>query len=553
LIRATVARIEAARRRLPENVRILGWVSLANDAASELAYPIVPLFLTITLGAPVAAVGIVEGIAEAIATGVRLLSGWLSDRMGDRRRPWIVGGYAASTAARALLAAAPAWGWVLGARVVDRLGKGARSTPRDALIRDSTPREMYGTSFGYHRAMDTAGAIVGPLVAVIMLAAAVSLRTILWVAFAVGLLVLVVLRRIREAPVSARQKSGVAIKREPLSTGFWAALSVWVVFSLGNSSDAFLILRARDLGLAVLLVVLAYAIYNVVYASLSWPLGALSDRRRRGLVIGGGLFVFALVYLGFAVADASWAVWPLFAFYGIYIAATEGVARAWVADQLNDRSAVGTAYGIFFAATAGAALVASVVAGVLWTYVSPRAPFYLGAATAAAALVLLLAYSAYAAAEARIVRALLAGGAILCVAGAIAAAVEHGRIADAFRTTRAEALPAALVRGCTAEPSARLARADLPRGFPKPTGVVYAAQRRAGPTTIVSGFFRGGVAAAKRDYVERFPSAGYDVLRSELDPADAEVAFAGHDTTGQVKLTQECRDRTHVAITVRPE
>src|SRR5262249_3426704 len=154
------------------------------------------LFLTITLGAPVAVVGLVEGVAEAVATVMRLVSGWVSDRMGERRKPWIVGGYGASTVARAMLAAAPAWGWVLGARIADRLGKGARSVRRDALIRDSTPRAAYGASFGYHRAMDTIGAIAGPLVAVILLELSVSLRTILWVAFAFGLVVLVVLRRV---------------------------------------------------------------------------------------------------------------------------------------------------------------------------------------------------------------------------------------------------------------------------------------------------------------------------------------------------------------------
>ena len=156
-----LARIETARKRLPANVRKLGWISLANDAASELAYPIVPLFLTVTLGAPVAIVGLIEGIAEALATGVRLLSGWVSDRMGDRRKPWIIGGYGASTVARAMLAAAPGWGLVLAGRIVDRFGKGARTTPRDALIRDSTPPGCRGSSFGYHRAMDTAGAISG--------------------------------------------------------------------------------------------------------------------------------------------------------------------------------------------------------------------------------------------------------------------------------------------------------------------------------------------------------------------------------------------------------
>src|SRR4051812_31099520 len=195
-----VGRVVAAQQRLPLNVRVLGWVSLANDAASELAYPIVPLFLSLTLGAPVVLIGVIEGIAEAMALGFRLVSGWLSDRAGDRRRPWIVAGYALSTGARAIIAAAPPWGWVLAGKVVDRVGKGARSTPRDALIRDSTSKPLMGAAFGYHRAMDTVGAVIGPLLAVALLEAGLSLRSILWFAVIPGLLTLVLVRRVREAP-----------------------------------------------------------------------------------------------------------------------------------------------------------------------------------------------------------------------------------------------------------------------------------------------------------------------------------------------------------------
>ena len=173
------ARARRARLALPRNVRALSWVSFANDAASELAYPIVPLFLTVTLGAPVAAVGLIEGVAEGIAVGLRGVSGWLSDRWGERRLPWVAGGYSASAAGRVALAAAPAWGWILAARVVDRLGKGARTPPRDALIRDSTPAPLLGSAFGYHRALDTAGAVVGPLAAVALLAAGMSFRNVL--------------------------------------------------------------------------------------------------------------------------------------------------------------------------------------------------------------------------------------------------------------------------------------------------------------------------------------------------------------------------------------
>jgi MFS family permease len=381
-------RLNAARRALPRNVRALSWVSFANDAASELAYPIVPLFLTVTLGAPVAAVGLIEGLAEGISVGLRGLSGWLSDRWGERRLPWIVGGYAGSAGGRVIVAAAPAWGWVLVGRIVDRLGKGARTPPRDALIRDSTSPRLLGAAFGYHRALDTAGAVVGPLAAVALLALGLSFRQVLWVAVVPGLVALLLLRAVREARPPAAS-AAVDFGNEPLPRAYWTVLTIWVVFSLGNSSDVFLLLRAKELGLGATLVVLAYALYNLVYAGLSWPLGALSDRRRRESVLAGGLLVFVLVYLGFAVASASWAVWPLLALYGAYVAATEGVAKAWVADRVPGR-AIGTAFGIFSAATGAALLVASVAAGLLWTHVSPAAPFVLGAVSAALALLLLL-------------------------------------------------------------------------------------------------------------------------------------------------------------------
>jgi len=369
-------------------VRALSWVSFANDAASELAYPVVPLFLTVTLGAPVAAVGLIEGLAEGIAVGLRGLSGWLSDRWGGRRLPWVTGGYAGSAAGRVLVAAAPAWGWVLGGRVVDRLGKGARTPPRDALIRDSTPAPLLGAAFGYHRALDTAGAVVGPLAAVALLAAGVSFRNILWIAIAPGFVALLLLRAVREARATPGAAPAAPVARNALPRSFWIVLSIWVVFSLGNSSDVFLLLRAKELGLGTTLVVLAYSLYNLVYASLSWPLGALSDRRRREGVLAGGLLVFALVYLGFALAPGPWAVWPLLALYGAYVAATEGVAKAWVADQVPGR-AIGTAFGVFSAASGAALLLASVAAGLLWSHVSPAAPFVLGACAAGLAVVLL--------------------------------------------------------------------------------------------------------------------------------------------------------------------
>lgn len=386
------ARLAASRRRIPANVRSLSWVSFANDLASEMLYPIVPLFLTITLGAPVAVLGLIEGIAEGVAVGLRGVAGRLSDLGRGRRRPWIAAGYGASAVGRPIVAAAPAWGFVLAGRLVDRAGKAARTAPRDALIRDSTPHRLVGAAFGYHRALDTAGAVIGPLVAVGLLAAGLSMRGVLWLAVLPGAMAALLVLRVREASRrSPPEPARAGADRPALPRAFWMVLAIWVVFSLGNSSDVFLILRAENLGVGTTLTVLAYALYNLVYASLAWPFGALSDHVPRPAVVAAGLAVYVLVYLGFALASGPLAIWPLFVVYGIYIAATEGVARAWVADYAPE-GAVGTAYGLFAAASGGALLVASVVAGVLWSQVGPAAPFAVGAAAAAVALLFLVVF-----------------------------------------------------------------------------------------------------------------------------------------------------------------
>jgi MFS family permease len=368
-------------RRIPANVRAVSVVSLVNDIASELAYPVVPLFLTIVLGAPVAVLGLIEGIAEGVAVGLGTVSGWVSDRAGGRRVPWIATGYSLTAISRAAVAAAQHWGLVLAGRLVDRTGKAVRTAPRDALIRDSTTPELRGASFGFHRALDTTGATIGPLVAVALLAGGASLRTVLWISVGPGLLAVLLVRRVREAPVQPD-----APQVEPrLRPGFWWVVAGATVFSLGNSSNAFLLLRADDLGLSATLVILAYALYNLVYASFSWPLGALSDRIPRGTVLAGGIVVYALVYAGLALASGSWAVWPLFALYGLFVAATDGVLKAWVGDQVDGPMA-GTAYGMYAGLVGGALLVASILAGILWEVVSPSAAFWAGAAFAVLSL-----------------------------------------------------------------------------------------------------------------------------------------------------------------------
>jgi MFS family permease len=368
----------------------MGWTSLVNDAASELLYPVLPLYLVVTLHAPAAAVGLVEGAAGAASQIVGYVVGRRSDRI-HRRLPFVWAGYTLSNIAKPLVALAPAWGWVLGARVLDRTGKGVRTAPRDALLRDSSDPDRVGATFGYHRFMDSAGATVGPLLALALLAAGLSLREVIAFSVVPAVLTMFVLPAVREAAPRADPTSAPPPTRK-LPRAFWAFAAAWVVFSLGNSADVFLLLRSRDLGLSATAVVIAYALYNTLYSGLSWPLGHLSDRLGRRRVLAAGLVVFAAVYAGFGLATGSVVVWPLFALYGCYMGATDGVARALVADVAPERLRA-TAQGTFRLLTGGSEVVASIVAGVLWSSVAPGAVFALGAGAAVTGLVLLLAWS----------------------------------------------------------------------------------------------------------------------------------------------------------------
>ncbi|MDX6593782.1 MAG: hypothetical protein QOJ13_2978 [Gaiellales bacterium] len=376
------------RSGINRNVWAMGWTSLLNDASSELLYPVLPLFLTVTLGAPPAAVGAVEGAADAASQVIGLQVGKRSDRL-RRRLPFIWIGYALSNIAKPLVALAPAWGWVLGARVLDRTGKGIRTAPRDALLRDSSEPGRSGATFGFHRFMDSLGAVIGPLLALALLEAGLSLREVILVAVVPAVLTMFALRRIREMPrQEASTEPAPDIKRgslRALPRPFWMFTAAWTIFSIGNSADVFLLLRASDLGLSAAAVVLAYALYNALYSSLSWPLGHLADRIGKRRVLAAGLVVFAGVYAGFGLAEEGWLVWPLMAVYGVYIAATDGVGKALVSD-LSPPHERATGQGAFKLATGGASVVASLVAGVLWQAIGPGAVFALGAGAAVAAL-----------------------------------------------------------------------------------------------------------------------------------------------------------------------
>jgi MFS family permease len=352
---------------IPRNVKVLSAVSFFQDAASELVYPVLPLFVVGTLGAPPSALGLIEGVAEGTAAIGKAVSGRLADRF--RRRPLIAIGYGISSAAKPLIAAAGAWPVVLGARFVDRVGKGVRTSPRDALIAADTPPEIRGRAFGLHRAADTAGAVLGPLLGLALYEALNHrLRPLFLVAAIPGVISVALIYLVREHPPPAGPRPAEAVKpvalRE-LPRSYWRVVGFLAAFGVLNFSDALIILRARELGLGFVGIVLAYSLYNLVYAGLSLPAGIQSDKRSRQLVFAVGLVPFAIAYLGLGLASSSGWVWVLLPVYGAYTALTDGVARAWVSDLLPAR-ALGTGTGVYQGLTGVTALIAGVWAGLAW-------------------------------------------------------------------------------------------------------------------------------------------------------------------------------------------
>lgn len=377
------------------NVFVLGWVSLASDIASEMLYPLIPIFLTVTLGAPVAFLGLIEGIAEGTASIMKVASGWYSDRLA-LRRPLVATGYGLSALGKLLLATAFHWPQVLFARAIDRFGKGVRTSPRDALIADSSLPEAYGRAFGFHRAADTAGAVLGPLIglAFLTIAGEDNLRPVFLVAAVPGVASVALIAFVRERKRRPQRTQVVGSPRIDLSGAsavFWMFLGISLLFALGNSSDAFLILRANDLGLGLTVVILMYVVYNAGYSLLSLPAGIAADRVGKRALLTGGFFVYGLVYLGFALTGEGSVLWPFFLVYGVYMAFTDGQARALVA-ELAPEEKRGTFLGLYHTGIGLMAVAASVLAGVLWDVVGKPAPFFLGASTgfAAAALMFLL-------------------------------------------------------------------------------------------------------------------------------------------------------------------
>lgn len=349
---------------LPRNVKVLSAVSFLQDAASEMLYPVLPLFLTGTLGATPAVLGLIEGVAEATASAGRLVSGRIADRV--RRRPMIALGYGLSSLAKPLIGLAQGWGLVLVARFADRSGKAIRTPPRDALIAADTPPSIRGKAFGFHRALDTAGAVVGPLLGLALYELLdEGLRPLFFVAFVPAALSVALIGLVRDRPPPAAVAPERLVPVRALPAPFWRVLAVVALFGLVNFSDAFLILRAKELGMGFAAVILVYTLYNAVYASVSYPAGRFSDRVPRRLVFGTGLLVFAVAYTGLGLAPSSAWVWVLLPLYGCYTGLTDGVSKAWVADLLPE-AALGTGMGLFQGIAGGCALVAGLWAGLAW-------------------------------------------------------------------------------------------------------------------------------------------------------------------------------------------
>jgi MFS family permease len=396
--------VEKARiRDLPRNVWAVSFTSFFMDVSSEMVVNILPLFLANVLGVQTSIIGLIEGIAESTASILKLFSGWLSDKLGSRK--WIaVAGYGLSALSKPFFYIASSWELIAGVRWADRIGKGVRTAPRDALVADSVTTQTRGLAFGFHRAMDTAGAMVGIAIAAlaVWLAQKNSLdltkptfQTIVLISLLPAVLAVLSLAIGAKDVAVVKQRELPRFSIRAMGKPFAIFLVIVGVFTLGNSSDAFLVLRAQNLGISVLGILLMLVVFNFIYALISTPAGSLSDRIGRRLLIIGGWLVYAFIYLGFALAHAGWQVWILYVVYGLYYGMAFGTANALVADLVPENLR-GTAYGTYNAVIGILAFPASLFAGILWQGVGswagfgPSAPFFFGGGLALLAALLML-------------------------------------------------------------------------------------------------------------------------------------------------------------------
>lgn len=394
---------KASLRDLPRNVWAVSLTSFFMDISSEMVINIIPLFLFNVLGVRTNIIGVIEGVAEATASVLKVFSGWLSDKLQGRK--WIaVAGYGLSALSKPFFYIANSWGMIAGVRWADRLGKGIRTAPRDALVADSIKPSQRGLAFGFHRAADTGGAMIGLLIAALVVWLAQSnalelgentFRTVVLISLAPALLAVLSLAIGARDVAKQGETDAPKITFRQLGKPFLVFLLIVGLFDLGNSSDAFLVLRAQERGMSVIGILLMLAVFNLIYALISTPAGSVSDRIGRRKVIIGGWFVYGLIYLGFALAKTPWHVGLLYAAYGLYYGLAYGTAKAMVADLVTPELR-GTAYGTYNAILGILDLPASLIAGILWQGIGrwagfgPSAPFLFGSATAFIAAILLM-------------------------------------------------------------------------------------------------------------------------------------------------------------------
>jgi MFS family permease len=390
-----------SRSRLPRTVVLLGFTSLFTDVGTEMIFPLLPVFLTEMLGAGPAYLGLVEGAANTVASLLKLVSGIVADK-AKRRKPLVLFGYAIASTARPLFALATRPWHVLVVRVADRIGKGVRSSPRDALIADAAGSRT-GRAFGFHQAMDNAGAVAGPLLATLLVGLKVPIRSIFWIAVVPGAIATSLVAAVREprrpspvAPSSATPADASTPPRSVvvLDRRLVSYLTILTFFSLGNSSDAFLLLRARSIGLSTAKIPILWATLNLSKVIWSYLGGSLADRFPRARLVACGWLVYTAVYIGLGAATATWHVWALFVFYGVFYGLTEPVEKAMVSG-LVDPSARGRAFGAYNFVVGITAIPAGVLTGSLWHAWGPAVALDTGAAFAGAACLALLAWDAW--------------------------------------------------------------------------------------------------------------------------------------------------------------
>jgi MFS family permease len=381
------------------NIYVFGATSFLNDTASEMAYWVLPAFL-VSLGAGPAQLGLIEGLAESVASFAKLFSGYLTDRI-DRRKPLVVGGYFVANAVKPLLAVVGAWWHILLIRFSDRLAKGVRGAPRDVMVAESVPKERLGSAYGLIQSMDSAGAIAGPLVALVLLAR-YGIRGVFLAAAVPGALCVMValfgIREPKETHVSQNRRGvghpdhssdGGNSKSTPLPGTFYFVLIAVTLFSLGNSSDMFLVMRAQNVGIRVALAPLLGLVFNITYTLGSWPAGWFSDHFSRRWIAAAGYLIFAVVYFVFGRAPSTLAIWVTMAVYGLYYALTQPVLKALVVETVG-QDVRGHALGVYFFVSSVATLAASLITGELWKIYGAAVPFYFSAGLATVAAVLLV-------------------------------------------------------------------------------------------------------------------------------------------------------------------